>query len=535
MSFLGRTYYAALVTIGMALTVSFGIAWFSPSNIPRNFSGLYRPIDLLLFCGVSWVVWQQILMQGFLWMVAWSIKRPLPMTPSDGYRVAFITTFVPQSESTSLLHQILPAMVAVEYPHDTWLLDEGGSAEVQAICDDYGVRYFTRSGVAKYNTESGQFASRTKGGNHNAWYDSHAGGYDIVAQMDTDFIPSPTFLSKTLGYFNDPEVAFVGTPQIYGNTLQSGIARGAAQQQYGFYGPIMQGMSGADTALMIGANHVVRVAALADIGFYAGHLTEDLLTGMTLHTRHWKSVYVPEALAVGEGPTSWEGYFSQQMRWAFGCIDILFRHSAKIFVRMGPRRLLRYLVLQQYYFNGLALGVGVTLLTIYFVFGDPPSEMGLLPIFMFYVPLLCWQGFTACWLRHYNIDPVNERGIMLHGAAVAIAVIPIYLLALVGVVRGKRLSFKVTSKGQDCPQQEASIRLFVPHILLGTVTAIGVVVGISLHHTSVVLLFWGCANTFVMYGIVGWVVYSKLRSPVSRIQIVAKLKIFANSRKLSST
>ncbi len=97
---------------------------------------------------------------------------------------------------------------------------------------------------------------RTKGGNHNAWYDSHSNEYDIVAQMDTDFIPRRDFLTKTLGYFNDPKVAFVGTPQIYGNAAHSRVAKGAAQQQYGFYGPVMQGMSGAETALMIGANHV---------------------------------------------------------------------------------------------------------------------------------------------------------------------------------------------------------------------------------------------------------------------------------------
>ena len=88
-------------------------------------------------------------------------------------------------------------------------------------------------------------------------------------------------------------------------------------------------------ANMIGANHVVRVAALNDIRFYAGHLTEDLLTGMRLHAQGWKSVYVPEPLAVGEGPETWKAYFTQQMRWAHGCMDILRWHTPTLAKKMS--------------------------------------------------------------------------------------------------------------------------------------------------------------------------------------------------------
>ena len=45
---------------------------------------------------------------------------------------------------------------------------------------------------------------------------------------------------------------------------------------------------------------------------------------MRFHAGRWESVYVPEALAVGEGPTTWAAYFNQQYRWAFGCMNIFF-------------------------------------------------------------------------------------------------------------------------------------------------------------------------------------------------------------------
>ncbi len=76
-----------------------------------------------------------------------------------------------------------------------------------------------------------------------------------------------TSLTRTLGHFRDPYVAFVGTPQIYGN-MGNLIARGAAQQTYMFYGPILRALSSWRMTLLIGANHIVRVAALREVGWY---------------------------------------------------------------------------------------------------------------------------------------------------------------------------------------------------------------------------------------------------------------------------
>lgn len=70
----------------------------------------------------------------------------------------------------------------------------------------------------------------------------------------------------------------------------SGVARGAGEQNYSFYRPILRGLSRRQSCMMLGANHVVRVVALKSIGYYHAHLTEDLITGMTMHSRRFKSV-----------------------------------------------------------------------------------------------------------------------------------------------------------------------------------------------------------------------------------------------------
>jgi hypothetical protein len=438
-------------------------------------------------------------MEILTWSITRKIHESTPPKPTENLKVAFITTYVPGAETPGLLHNILPALVAADYPHDTWLLDEGNDEEAKIICRQYGVHYFTRKGLTHYNTQDGKFAAKTKGGNHNAWYDYTGKHYDFVAQIDTDFIPQKNFLTHTLGYFRDPTVAFVGTPQVYGN-LHSWIARGAAQQQYSFYGPILRGLFGHQMPMMLGANHVVRVSALRHIGYYAGHLTEDLLTGMTLHSKRYRSVYVPKQLAIGEGPTTWQAYFNQQTRWAYGCIDILFHDSFRLFRSMELKKSLHYYFMQQHYFTGLASMLGIILLSLYFILGITPSSIMLLPLLSVYLPLLLWQYLIHLRLQDYYINPDTEKGFQKYGMMVGIAAWPIYFLAFIGVIRNKRLSFKVTPKGESSITS-TDTKVFLPHIIVGSITAIDLLSIPFTHHHGAVMIFWAALITLSMYGI----------------------------------
>jgi len=392
-------------------------------------------------------------------------------------------------------------MAAVDYPHDTWLLDEGDDPRAKEICERLGVKHYSRKGVPHYNTENGPFKAKTKGGNHNSWHHQYGHNYDFVAQIDVDFVPRKDFLTMTLGYFRDPKVAFVGTPQVYGNIDESWIVQGAAEQAYGFYGTTQKGFFGKDMQLFIGANHVVRVAALNDIGGYSGHIVEDHLTGMKIYSNRWKSVYVPEKLAIGEGPATWDAYFSQQMRWAYGLIDILLHHSPKLLPRMKRQHALNYYFLQQHYFYGLVQVLGVILITLYFVFGIQSTAMALAPLLALYIPLILWQILISLWLQRFNVDPANESGSLWRGKLLTLAAWPIYFLAFVGVVRGKRLSYAVTPKGAQ-QENNVPLTLFMPHLVLGTITAVDIFVSITTQHYAPLLLFWAVINTLTMYGFI---------------------------------
>jgi cellulose synthase/poly-beta-1,6-N-acetylglucosamine synthase-like glycosyltransferase len=389
-------------------------------------------------------------------------------------------------------------MLAADYPHDTWVLDEGNDPAVRSLCQALGVKHFSRHGIEDYHQPRGTFLTRSKAGNHNAWYVQHADAYDVVAQIDSDFRVRRDFLTRTLGYFRNPRIAFVGTPQIYGN-MDNWIARGAAQQTYLFYGPIMRALSRRKMTLMIGANHIVRVAALRDVGWYQGHLTEDLATGMRFHAARWESVYIAEPLAVGEGPTNWTSYFNQQYRWAFGCMNIFFAHVPRLNHKMRRSHGLLYFLLEQFYFSGLAMITAIGLLTLYYLFGWAPARIQLESLALWYGPLLAWRQLIPLWLQRFNVRPTEESGPLWAGRFLTIAVIPIYFLALVGVLRNKRVTFKTTPKGDASGGEEGdALMVFKPHLVLSTVILAGLAVAVARGHTSVVFLAWGSATACLL-------------------------------------
>lgn len=505
-----RLVYLFLLGLGILLTASFAYWWFQPHHLPDNFSGRGTFFDLALFGLLTYVVWHQIINELFIWQVAWKMKKIKWLRPEPNKKVAFLTAFVPEKEPYDILERTLRAMMETDYPHDTWLLDEGDDPRAQEICRRLGVNHYSRKGKSAYNTAEGPYKMKTKGGNYNSWFDQYSKNYDYVAQLDVDFSPKKNFLIRTLGYFRHPQVAFVGTPQIYGNQETSWIARGAAEQAFNFYGSTQRGLFGDNMLLFIGANHVVRVSAHNQIGGYSGHIVEDHLTGMKFYAHRWQSIYVPEILAVGEGPASWDAYFSQQMRWAYGLIDILFTQSPRIFLRMKIKHALNYFFLQQYYFDGLAQAIGIFLLVFYFFFGLQSTRMEFGPLILSYLPVVFIQQVIFLWLQRFNIDKQNERGLLLKGRYLNVAAWPIYFLALVGVIMRKRLAYKVTPKG-SAQTKNTNLLVFLPHFIFGTLTFAGIFVSFFNHHQALQFIFFGVLNTVFMYSFVFREIIKKIR------------------------
>ena len=179
--------------------------------------------------------------------------RDKPPAPPMGLTVdVFITTY---NEPLELVMATARAARAIEYPHKTWILDDGNRAELRKIAADEGIGWITRS------EDWVNRPRHAKAGNLNNALLSTDGEFMLI--LDADQMPDPKILDKTLGYFNDRRMALVQTPQVFANVPPHDPLGSQAPL---FYGPIQQGKDGWNAAFFCGSNAIIRREALMQLG-----------------------------------------------------------------------------------------------------------------------------------------------------------------------------------------------------------------------------------------------------------------------------
>ena len=206
-------------------------------GVPLVVAETYSLIDSLLF-GLT------------MWRLR---ERGEPPTPPEGLTVdVFIATY---NEPIELVMATARAAKAIRYPHQTWVLDDGNRPEMRAAAEAEGIGWITRSadwvGMPRH----------AKAGNLNNALLSTEGEFMLI--LDADQVPHPEILDRALGYFNDPKMALVQTPQYFVNVPASDPLGSQAPL---FYGPIQQGKDGWNAAFFCGSNAVIRREALMQLG-----------------------------------------------------------------------------------------------------------------------------------------------------------------------------------------------------------------------------------------------------------------------------
>jgi cellulose synthase (UDP-forming) len=310
--------------------------------------------------------------------------------------------------------------------HRTYILDDGGSAEIADVAARLGVGYLRREDSAG-----------AKAGNINSALKVTAGDYFVI--FDADFVPSAGFLTETMPFFAEEAVAFVQTPQVYGN-IGNFISRGAGYMQTVFYSLTQPGKNRFNSAFCVGTNVVFRKAAVQSIGgLYAKSKSEDIWTSIILHGHGWKSVYIPTILAVGDTPETIESYTKQQQRWATGAFEILFRRNPLLDRSLSVDQRLQYFGTATFYFSGLVTFCLLMLppLQIYLNLTPVNQHTPFLHWVLFYCGLYVMQVIMAV----YTIGSFRWQTLLLSTAS-----FPIYTRAFINALRRKETAWHVTGR-----------------------------------------------------------------------------------------
>ncbi len=242
-----RRLYLLRVLISMNLILGFYyLSWRYAASI--NWAAW--PIAIALLLAETYSYLDAWLFGLTIWRIRQRGEPPPP--PPDATADVFIPCF---NEPVELVRTTAIAAREIRWPHQTFILDDGNSAAMRAMAEEEGIGYIVRSADWK-----GKDRHAKAGNINNALFQTQG---EFILILDADQIPAPEILHRTLGYFRDPKVAFVQTPQWFYN-VPPGDPFGS--QAPLFYGPIQQGKDGWNAAFFCGSNAVLRREALMAVG-----------------------------------------------------------------------------------------------------------------------------------------------------------------------------------------------------------------------------------------------------------------------------
>ncbi|MDX3237165.1 glycosyl transferase [Streptomyces sp. ME03-5709C] len=367
-------------------------------------------------------------------------RDPVPVAPAPGTRVALLTS-APGAASTEAVRATLEGALRVRHdgPVDVWLLDEEDDPEVRRLCETLGVRHFTRKGVERWNRPRGAFRAGARHGDHNAWLDAHGADYEFTARLGTGQVPLPNYLERTLGYFRDPDIAFVVGPDVHG---RNGTAAERAAESHRLLADASAQRAGNryGSALFTATTNVVRVAALRQAGGLYDSPAGDLATGMAIHGhrnpatgRKWRSVHTPDVIAVGDGPSSWAGLLRLQRLRGRGACDCLLRRFWRTFWKLRPGTLLTYtLAAARYPVTGLTWLLTALACVLFLVLGTSGTPFEPLVWLALHGTAVASRTALRLGNRGRNVSPHRPGGSSgIAGATVSAVAAPLHVAALV--------------------------------------------------------------------------------------------------------
>ncbi len=234
-----------------------------------------------------------------------------------------IDVFIPTyNENRDVLERTFVGARHLEYSNvQVHVLDDGRRDWVRGLAAEFGFDYITRSNNAGYkagNINHGLAVLRERGV-----------ATDFLAVFDADFIARPEFLRRTLALFGPahPRVGLVQTPQYFFNPdpFQYAFRAGPLlpDEQRAFFDYRLPVMDVGESALCCGTSFLVRMEALAEVGYFPGEtICEDSFASLKLRDAGWKTLYLNEVLSVGLAPEGINEFLTQRYRWCLGWIQI---------------------------------------------------------------------------------------------------------------------------------------------------------------------------------------------------------------------
>jgi len=364
------------------------------------------------------------------------------------------------NEPIFILRRTVIGTQALDY--DTkkiYLLDDTQRPEVQALAQELGCEYRTRPD--NRHAKAGSL-------NHAI---AHTSG-ELIVVFDADFVPTKNFLTRTLGFFQDPQVALVQTPQTFYNpdpiARNLGLENTLTPDEEVFYRQIQPIRDGVGGVICAGTSFVVRRSALIATGcFVTESLSEDYFTGIRLAAKGYRVLYLNEKLSAGLAAENISVQALQRTRWAQGTLQAFFIKTNPLTIP-GLNLLQRLAHLEgllHWFTSPARVGLLFVPLAYAFLHIIPVRATGA-DVLYFFIPFYLVQITAFSWLNS------RSRSAILSDVYSLVLVFPLAVTVIKVMLNPFGKGFKVTPKGGVSDRFSFNWQLAFPLLAMFIATAI---------------------------------------------------------------
>jgi cellulose synthase/poly-beta-1,6-N-acetylglucosamine synthase-like glycosyltransferase len=320
---IGQTCFASVivwVSSYLAYVTQITIA-SSPGLLPLLFSLL---LMTLVFASLMLMVAHAFEVIDVLCRIRWQrrfIPRPVP-----GYTPKVSLHVPAYNEPPDIVIRTLDALAALDYPNFEVIVIDDNTRDpevwrpVREHCQRLGFRFFHLENWPGY-----------KSGALNYALTQVADDTEIVGVVDADYVVEKNYLRDLVGFFVNPQVAFVQTPQDY-RDVEGGGYQSALYRSYQYFFKLsMASRNERNGIIFTGTMGLIRRSALEHVGGWDEWcITEDAEVALRMLNLGYESVFIDRSYGRGLMPLDFEGLRRQRFRWAFGGMQVLRLHWKKL-------------------------------------------------------------------------------------------------------------------------------------------------------------------------------------------------------------
>ncbi|MEZ2321696.1 MAG: glycosyltransferase family 2 protein [Microcoleus sp.] len=453
---------AVVVAIVLALTIRYFL-WRSLATL-----NLSSPLNGIFSLGLFFLEMLMVFTSSSLLYFTLRVKDRgreadrMAVAVESGYFSPSVDILIPTyNEPAFILRRTIIGCQALEYTNKkVYLLDDTQRHEIKLLAKELGCEYISRPDNRHAKAGNINHATALTNG-------------ELIVVFDADFIPTTNFLTRTVGFFQNPEIALVQTPQSFYNhdpiARNLGLENIVTSEEEVFYRQIQLLKDGAESVICCGTSFVLRRSALEAVGgFVTNSVCEDYFTGIRLSASGYSLVYLNEKLSAGLAAENIDAHLTQRLRWARGTLQAFFIDSNPLTIPgLKLRQRLSHLEGLVHWFTSLSRVLLLLMPLAYWFFGILPVRANSQELVYFFLPYYLVQITVFSWLNY------RSRSALLSDVYSFVQCIPLAMTVVSAMLNPFGKGFQVTPKGLASDRFHFNWNLGWPLIVLFVVTAWG--------------------------------------------------------------